>query len=151
MQKEWATGVLGNLKNFGVKIISHEKTQVHLDANIAFGRRKAGQRTDRVQEQAIDTETTFWRNDFLRIINIVKTLAMTSLALRGHHKHAGDSDCHGGNPPNEIAGDSDCHGGNPPNEILSMGPLVRHDATGSRSYVLCVVSVELPWVRRGTQ
>ena len=136
MQKEWATGVLGNLKNFGVKIISHEKTQAHLDANIAFGRRKAGQRTDRVQEQAIDTEATFWRNDFLRIINIVKTLAMTSLALRGHHKHAGDSDCHGGNPPNEI---------------LSMGPLVRHDATGSRSYVLCVVSVEIPWVRRGTQ
>ena len=22
---------------------------------------------------------------------------MTSLALRGHHEHAGDSDCHGGN------------------------------------------------------
>ena len=22
---------------------------------------------------------------------------MTSLALRGHHKHVGDSDCHGGN------------------------------------------------------
>ena len=52
VQKEWATGVSGNLKNFGVKIISHEKTQAHLDASIAFGRRKAGQRTDRVQEQA---------------------------------------------------------------------------------------------------
>ena len=38
-----------------------------------------------------------------------------------------------------------------PNEILSMGPRVRRDATGSRSYVLCVVSVEVPWVRRGTQ
>ena len=37
MQKEWATGVSGNPKNFGVKIISHEKTQVHLDASIAFG------------------------------------------------------------------------------------------------------------------
>ena len=97
MQKEWATGVSGNLKNFGVKIISHEKTQAHLDASIAFGRRKAGQRTDRVQEQAIDTEATFWRNDFLRIITIIKTLAMTSLALSGHHEHAGDSDCHGGN------------------------------------------------------
>ena len=97
MQKDWATGVSGNLKNFGVKSISHEKTQAHLDASIAFGRWKAGQRIDRVQEQAIDTEANFWRNDFLRIINIVKTLAMTSLALRGHHEHAGDSDCHGGN------------------------------------------------------
>ena len=87
----------GNLNNFGVKIISHEKTQAHLDAGIAFGRWKAGQRTDRVQEQAIDTEATFWRNDFLRIIIIVKTLAMTSLAFRGHHEHTGDSDCHGGN------------------------------------------------------
>ena len=37
-----------------------------------------------------------------------------------------------------------------PNEILSMGPRVRRDATGSRSYVLCVVSVEVLWVRRGT-
>ena len=97
MQKDWATGVSGNLKNFGVKIISHEKTQAHLDASIAFGRWKVGKRTDRVQEQAIDTEATFWQNDFLRIINIVKTLAMTSLAFRGHHEHAGDSDCHGGN------------------------------------------------------
>ena len=97
MQKQWATGVSSNPKNFGVKIISHKKTQVHLDASITFGRWKAGQRIDRVQEQAIDTEATFWRNDFLRIINIVKTLAMTSLALRGHNEHAGDSDCHGGN------------------------------------------------------
>ena len=94
---KWAAGVSGNPKNFGVKIISHEKPQTHLDVSIAFGRWKAGQRTDRVQEQAIDTEATFWRNDLLRIINIVKTLAMTSLALRGHHEHAGDSDCHGGN------------------------------------------------------
>ena len=97
MQKEWATGVSGNPKNFGVMIISHEKAQAHLDANIAFGRWKAGQRTDRVQEQVIDTEAIFCRNEFLRIINIVKTLAMTSMALRGHHEHAGDSDCHGGN------------------------------------------------------
>ena len=93
----WATGVSSNPKNFGVKIISHEKTQAHLDVSIAFGRWKAGQRTDHVQEQAIDTEATFWRYDLLRTINIVKTLAMTSLALRGHHEHAGDSDCHGGN------------------------------------------------------
>ena len=97
MQKEWATGVPGNLKNFGMKIISHEKTQAHLDANIAFGWWKAGQCTDRVQEQAIDTEATFRRNYFLRIINIVMTLAMTSLALGGHHEHADDSDSHGGN------------------------------------------------------
>ena len=34
MQKEWATGVSGNPKNFGVKIISHEKTQAHLDASM---------------------------------------------------------------------------------------------------------------------
>ena len=143
MQKEWATGVSGNPKNFGVKIISHEKTQAHLDASIVFGRWKAGQRTDRVQEQAIDTEATFWRNDFLRIINVVKTLAMTSLALRGHREHVGDSDCHGGN----FVASTD----RAPNEILSMGPRVRHDATGSRSCVLCVVSVEVPWVRRVTQ
>ena len=55
MQKKWATGVSGHPKNFGVKIISHEKTQAHLDVSIAFGRWKAGQRTDRVQEQAIDS------------------------------------------------------------------------------------------------
>ena len=84
-------------KNFGVKIISHEKTQAHLDVSIAFGRWKAGQRTDRFQEQTIDTEATFWWNDLLRIINIVNTFAMTSLASRGHHGHAGYSDCHGGN------------------------------------------------------
>ena len=97
MQTEWATGVSGNPENFGLKIISHEKTQAHLDASIAFGRWNAGHRTDRVQKHAIDTEATFWWNDFLRIINIVKTLAMTSLALGGHHEHAGDSNCHGGN------------------------------------------------------
>ena len=86
-----------NPKNFGVNIIPHEKTQAHLDASIAFGRWKAGQRTDRIQEQAIDTEATFWRNDFLRIINIVKTLAMTRLALAGTTNTRGDSHCHGGN------------------------------------------------------
>ena len=58
---------------------------------------ESGQRTDRIQEQAIDTEATFRRNYILRIINIVITLAMTSLALGGHHDHADDSDCHGGN------------------------------------------------------
>ena len=95
----------GNPKNFGV-YISHEKTQAHVGVSIAFGRCKAGQRSDRVQEQAFDKEATFWRNDLLRIINTVKTLAMTSLALRGHHEHAGDS-------------------GRAPNEILSMGLRVR--------------------------
>ena len=55
MQKEWSNGVSGNPKNFGAKIKSHEKTQSHLDARIAFGRLKAGQRIDRVQEQAIAT------------------------------------------------------------------------------------------------
>ena len=42
MQKEWANGVSGNPKNFEVKIKSHEKTQAHLDASIAFGRWKTG-------------------------------------------------------------------------------------------------------------
>ena len=37
MQKQGVTGESGNSKNFGVKIISHEKTQAHLDASIAFG------------------------------------------------------------------------------------------------------------------
>ena len=34
---------------------------------------------------------------FTSLIIFFKTLVMTSLALRGHHEHAGDSDCHGGN------------------------------------------------------
>ena len=42
MQKEWANCGQGNPKNFGVKIKSHEKTQSHLVASIAFGRWKAG-------------------------------------------------------------------------------------------------------------
>ena len=87
----------GNPKNFGVKIKSHEKTQSHLDASIAFGRWKAGQRIDRVQEQAIATEDTFWRKGLLRIINIIMTAAMMSLALCGHRDHVDDGDCHGGN------------------------------------------------------
>ena len=65
MQKEWANGVSGNPKNFGVKIKAHEKTQSHLDASIAFGRWKAGQRIDRVHEQSISTEATFWRKCLL--------------------------------------------------------------------------------------
>ena len=42
MQKEWASCVQGNPKNFGVKIKSHENTQSHLDASIAFWRWKSG-------------------------------------------------------------------------------------------------------------
>ena len=80
-----------------MKIKSHEKTQSHLDVSIAFGRWKAGQRIDRVQEQAIATETTFWIKGLFRIINIIMPLAMMSLALRGHREHVGDGDCHGGN------------------------------------------------------
>ena len=97
MQKEWANSVSGNPKNFGVKIKSHEKTQSHLDASIAFGRWKAGQSIERVQEQAIATEATFWRKCLLRIINIIMTLAMMSLAWRGNREHVGDDDCHGVN------------------------------------------------------
>ena len=97
MQKEWTNGVSGNPKNFGVKIKSHEKTQSHLDASIAFRRWKAGQSIDRVQEQAIATEATFWRKCLLRIINIIMTLAMMSLTLRGNREHVGDGDCHGSN------------------------------------------------------
>ena len=95
MQKEWANGVQGNPKNFGVKIKSHKKPQSPLDASIAFGRWKVGQSIDRVQEQAIATEATFWRKGLLRIINIIMTLAMMSLALRGNREHADDGDCHG--------------------------------------------------------
>ena len=97
MRKEWANSVSGNPKNFGVKIKSHETTQSHLDASITFGRWKAGQSIDRVQEQAIATEATFWRKCLLRIIDIIMTLAMMSLALRGKREHLGDGDCQGGN------------------------------------------------------
>ena len=61
------------------------------------GVRRRGQRIDRVQEQAIATEATFWRMGLLRIINIIMTLAMMSLALRGHREHVDDGDCHGRN------------------------------------------------------
>ncbi len=73
----------GNPKNVAVKIKSHEKTQAQLDVSIAFVRWKAGQRIDRVQEQAIATEATFWLKFLLRTINIVMTLAMMRLTLRG--------------------------------------------------------------------
>ena len=96
MQKEWANSLSGNLKNFGVKIKSHENTQSHLDARIAFGRWKAIRSIDRVQEQAIATEATFWRKYLLRIINSIMTLAMISLVLRGNHEHVGyGSSMHG--------------------------------------------------------
>ena len=81
MQKEWAYGVSCNQNNFGMKIKSHEKTQSHIDASIAFGRWTADQRIDRVQEQAIATEATFWKKCLLRILYIITTLAMMSLAL----------------------------------------------------------------------
>ena len=97
MRKEWANSVSGNPKNFGVKIKSHEKTQSHLDASIAFGQWKAGQRIDCIQEQTSVTEATFWRKCLLRKINIFMALAMMSLALRGNREHVGDGDCHGGN------------------------------------------------------
>ena len=79
MRKEWANCVPGNPKNFGVKIKSHEETQSHLDASIAFGQRKAGQRIDRIQEQTSVVEATFWRMCLLRTINIFMALAMMSL------------------------------------------------------------------------
>ena len=83
MQKEWANGASGNLNNFEVKIKSHEKTQAHLD----------GRRVNAL----IATDATFWRKYLLWTINIVLTLAMMSLALRGHRKHVGNGDCHCGN------------------------------------------------------
>ena len=61
---------------------------------------KAGQRIDRVQDQAIATEATSWRKSLLRILNIVMNVAMVSLALCGHCKlqhTVGDGECHGGN------------------------------------------------------
>ena len=61
MQNEWVNGVSSNPENFGVKIKSHEKPDAHLDASIAFVQWKAGQRFNRVQEQAFATEATFWR------------------------------------------------------------------------------------------
>ena len=82
MQKEWANGVSGNPKNFEVKIKSHEKTQAPLDAIIAFGRWKTGQRIGRIQEQAIATEAIFWRKCLFWTINIVMTLARFNPVLQ---------------------------------------------------------------------
>ena len=39
-KKEWDNGVSSDLNNFEVKIKSHEKTEAHLDAIIAFERWK---------------------------------------------------------------------------------------------------------------
>ena len=72
MQKEWAGGVSGNPKNFGMKIKSHEKTYLM---------RASHSGDDRAQEQVIATEATFWRKCLLRIINIIMTLAMMSRAF----------------------------------------------------------------------
>ena len=82
-QKEWANGVSSNMKDFDVKIKSHAKTQAHLD-----GRRG---------NALIATDATFWRKYVLRVINIVMTLAMMSLALRGHRGHVGNGNCQGDN------------------------------------------------------
>ena len=100
MQKEWANGVSGNPKNFGVKIKSHEKTQSHLDASIAFGRWKAGQSIGCIQEQAIATEATFWRKYLLRIINSIMALAMISQVIAREPRTRGQwrlPVAHGGN------------------------------------------------------
>ncbi len=67
----------GNPNNVEVKINSHEKTQAHLDAIIAFGRWKAGQRMDPVHEQVIATEATFWQTSLLRTI-----LALVAMQAR---------------------------------------------------------------------
>ena len=40
MAKRWANGVSSNPIKFGVKIKSHETTEAHLGASIAFGRWK---------------------------------------------------------------------------------------------------------------
>ncbi len=52
---------------------------------------------DPVHEQIIATDATFRRTSLLRTIKIVMTLAMMSLALRGHRKHVDRGDCHGDN------------------------------------------------------
>ena len=71
--------------------------RAHFDAIIAFGDGKRGNAFIASTKQKIAAEATFWRKYLLRTINIVMTLAMMSLALRGHRKHVDHGDCHGGN------------------------------------------------------
>ena len=80
-----------------------ENSKRDIDASIAFGQRKAGQRIDRIQEQTSVAEATFWRMCLLRTINIFMALAMMSLTLRGNREHVGDVDCQGGNFPALVA------------------------------------------------
>ena len=77
-QKEWGQRCVGQPE----EQITREK-QAHLD-----GRRG---------NALIETDATFWRKYLLRIINIVMTLAMMSLALRGHREHVSNGNCHGDN------------------------------------------------------
>ena len=79
MQKEWANGVSNNRKNFGVEIKSHEKIQAHLDASIAFVQWQAGQCMDRVQEQAIASEATFWRKHTCQLPSFGRSLRLYHL------------------------------------------------------------------------
>ena len=76
MQKEWEWR--SNLTR---------KSKRTLIASIAFGQWQAGQRIDRVQEQAIATEATFWRKHTCQLPSFGRSLRLyhlTKISVRGY-------------------------------------------------------------------
>ena len=62
------------------------ENQAHLDASIAFVQWQAGRRMDRVQEQAIATEATFWRKHTCQLPSFGRSLRLyhlTKISVRG--------------------------------------------------------------------
>ena len=93
----WINGVSGSLHNMLDKIKRHETSNMHIQATAVYMRWKSGKTVDKDDEKEIRNNALFWVKVLDQIITIILTLAMLTLAFRGHDEHVHDDICEGGN------------------------------------------------------
>lgn len=76
----WTTGMLNDWKGLSKKILTHENARVHLDACLVYSTWKANKTVDICLNEDIHRLKAVLK----RIIDVTRTIAMSSLPFRGH-------------------------------------------------------------------
>ncbi|CAK1599564.1 unnamed protein product [Parnassius mnemosyne] len=85
----WVNGVSVR-SNYTLCIFDHENSQQHINASLSYNNWLQGNTIDTSLQSEINSKTTFWRDVFYRIINVIITLASCNLPLRGHDSDSGN-------------------------------------------------------------
>ena len=96
-KNDWVDGFEPNTRHLLRKIKRHERNAEHIGASATLYRWNVNTIIDAENEKIVKEKINFWREVLRRIINIILTMAILSLAFRCDEETVGNGICEGGN------------------------------------------------------